>query len=123
MSGGAVSNAAQSGGGFGLRLHIEHLRIEGMAPMMAEQLAGQIEAHLLRLVEAYGAPPAFTGGGALRLDAASVRVQPGWSQDQVAAAVARQLYEQWYGPLGPWAGAMPDPGPQVATPPREETRR
>ena len=107
MSGGGFN------GSFNVRLHVEHLRLAGMAPVMAEQLSARIEEQLLRLVDAHGAPPLLRGGGALRLDAASVRVGPGWSQGQVAAAIARQLYEQWYGPLGPWADRVPDPGPRM----------
>lgn len=109
--------------GPGLRLHIEHLRVEGMAPLRAEELAGDVEEHLARLVEMHGTPPLLAGGGALRLEAATLRAEPGWPRERLAAAVARQLYEQWYGPLGPWSGRDPGLAEERAMEPEEETPR
>lgn len=88
----------------GLRLAIEHLRLEGTGPMLADRLAGRIEAHLERLIEAWGMPQALAGRGALHLDGARVQVERGMGQEEIAAAIARQLFERWYGPLPPWAG-------------------
>jgi hypothetical protein len=115
--------SAADAGGVALRLHVEHLRIEGLVPMQAEELAALVGVHLERLVETYGVPPLWTGGGALRFDAAPVRVQAGWSREQLAAAVARQLYEQAYGPLGPWAGSTSAAGGETTVQTNEETRR
>lgn len=110
---------------FNLRLHIEHLRLEGVGPMTAEELAADIEQQLVHLVDAYGTPPPLAGGGSLRLDGARVRVEAGWSREQVAVAIARQLFEQWYGPLiavtGPWAGRGLTPGPDLTRVSKEET--
>lgn len=93
-----------------LRLHIDHLRLEGTAagllgPVMEAELAADIEFHLAELVQAHGAPPLATTGP-LRLDGATVRLDAGVSREGAVAAIARQLYEQIYGPLDPW-GAVP----------------
>lgn len=110
-----------------LRLHIDHLRLEGTAsilgPVMREELALEIEARLAELVQAHGAPTLAVGGGAgggaVRLDGATVRLTPGVTRDEVAPAIARQIYEQLYGPLSPWGtsvGVGADPVPGAGSP-------
>jgi len=89
-----------------LRLHIDHLRLEGTAagllgPVMESELAAEIELRLAELIRAHGAPPLATAGP-LRLDGATVRLDAGVSREGAVAAIARQLYEQIYGPLDPW---------------------
>lgn len=111
-----MSNAAAPG----LRLAIEHLRLEGTGPLLADRLAGRIEAHLGRLIDAWGVPEALAGRGALHLDGARVEVERGMGQEEIAAAIARQLFERWYGPLPPWAGPPAPAGDEVAGTDEEE---
>ena len=96
----------------GLRLAIEHLRLEGTGPMLAARLAGRIERHLERLIATWGMPESLAGRGALRLEGARIQVQRGASEAEIAAAIARQLFERWYGPLPPWA--RPAAGPATS---------
>lgn len=85
-----------------LRLHIEHLRIEGTGPMVAERLAEEVRRQLEALITAYGMPPPRAGGNALRLDDLRVELEPGVGREQVAGAIARRLFRELYGPLPSW---------------------